>query len=341
MPHERIISLAHGSGGRLMHDLIRDTLRSRFTNTILDALGDSACLGDLGMSGNREVCFTTDSFVVQPLFFPGGDIGKLSVCGTVNDLAMEGAEPLFLSCAMIAEEGLDMDNLERAADSMARTAKEAGVRIVTGDFKVVERGKGDGLFINTSGVGVRRKGILPGLGGIQPGDRILINGTLGDHGLAVLAARNLFDIEIGAVSDCAALNSLVRAMLTAGEGLRFMRDPTRGGLAATLNEMTESGGFGITIEENALPLRDETRAACEILGMDPLHLANEGKVVVCASPGNAQAILEAMRRHPLGREARDIGAVTPEPARRVVIRTASGGRRVLDMPAGELYPRIC
>lgn len=334
------ITLAHGSGGIQMHRLIRELFQKRFRNELLDRMSDSAVIGNPAGKGD-ELCFTTDSYVVVPLFFPGGDIGKLAVCGTVNDLAVEGATPLFLSCGFIVEEGCDIAILEKVADSMAGTAREAGINIVTGDFKVVEKGKADKVFINTSGIGRRHKGKKIGQENIRSGDKVLINGFIGEHGAAVLAARGNFDLQSDVKSDCAPLNGIIAEMMAASDGIRFMRDPTRGGVATTLNEIVGGADFGIVLDETALPLRDEVKAACEILGFDPLYLANEGKVIAIVSAKDAARILEAMRRHPLGRESRIIGEVTETHAGRVVLKTTLGAHRIIDMLSGEQLPRIC
>ena len=323
-----------------MHDLIAELFRKKFSNEILDRLSDSAILSGISTQ-HGELCFTTDSYVVNPLFFPGGDIGKLAVCGTINDLSVEGALPLFLSCGMIMEEGLEYEILEKIVDSMARTAKESGVKIVTGDLKVVEKNKADKIFINSSGIGLRRKGLCLGREFINPGDKILINGTLGDHGVAVLAARGHFELETDIRSDCAALTPLIQEILKVSDQVKFMRDPTRGGLATTLNEIVSGASFGIEIYEQALPIREETKAACELLGFDPLFLANEGKAVIIAGAQDAEKILERMKNHPLGKDSSIIGEVVNNPPARVVMRTGIGSHRIIDMLVGEQLPRIC
>lgn len=335
------INLSHGSGGKLMHDLISAVFKARFSNEILDRLSDSAVI-DLSDEDMEDLCFTTDSYVVDPLFFPGGDIGKLAVCGTVNDLSVEGARPMFLSCGVITEEGLDMKTLERIVDSMSETAKNVPVKIVTGDFKVVPRGKADRIFINTAGIGVRKKGLSPsGKSAIKPGDRIIINGPLGQHGIAVLSARGEFELEMDIQSDCASLFSLISAVLNASDGVRFMRDPTRGGVSTTLNELTSDAGFGLLIKEDTLPLPEEIRGACELLGFDPLFLANEGKVIMVVDANESENILKVMKNHPLGKESCIIGEVIEDPVGKVIMETSIGSRRILDMPVGEQLPRIC
>ncbi len=331
------VVLAHGGGGTLSHDLVRDRIVGAFGNEGGPRLDDSALVG----VGASRLAFTTDSYVVKPLFFAGGDIGKLAVCGTVNDLAVMGAEPLHISCGLIVEEGLPFDTLDRVLVSMAEAAEAAGVRIVTGDTKVVERGSADQLFINTSGIGLMREDVDVSTERIRVGDRILVNGTLGDHGMAVLSAREGLHFEGDIRSDCAALNGLIARMMEASSGVRFMRDPTRGGLASTLNEIVEGRDFGIVIEENALPIRDSVRGLCELLGFDPLYIANEGKVVAVVAPEDAEAVMEAMRNHPLAREARVIGTVEETWKGRVGMKTAVGGTRVVDMLVGDQLPRIC
>ncbi len=331
---EEIITLDYGSGGKKTARLIEEYIVPAFDNSALGELGDGALL-----PGGAELAFSTDSFVVSPLFFPGGDIGKLAVCGTVNDVSMCGAEPKFLSCALILEEGLTLETLKRVLRSMRLAADEAGVQIVTGDTKVVEKGRGDGLYINTSGIGVR-KYRLPGLGAVRPGDAVLVSGTLGDHGTAVMLARSgMMDGELR--SDCAALNRLTGAMLSSGADLRILRDPTRGGLATTLNEFTEGHAFGIELTEDLIPVRPEVRAACDMLGLDPLYCANEGKLTCICAAEDAERLLSVMRGLPEGRDAALVGVVTDDPRGRVTLRTPLGGRRILQKLAGAQLPRIC
>ncbi len=347
------ILLAHGSGGRLSHELVQRLFLARFENPTLARLEDAAVLA-IGEAAPARVrlAFTTDSYVVSPIFFPGGDIGKLAICGTVNDLAMSGATPLGLSAGFILEEGLAMSDLERVADSMAATARVAGVAVVTGDTKVVDRGKADRLFINTAGIGIVPPGLALGAEYVRPGDVVLVSGTLGDHGITIMSQREGLRFDTPLMSDCAPLNGLVAALIAAltatetaapgtPEALRLMRDPTRGGLATVLNEVAETGRVGIEIEESQLPIRDAVRAACELLGLDPLYVANEGKLVAIVAPEVAERALAVLRAHEYGREAAIIGRVTGEHARRVVLRTALGARRVVDMLAGEQLPRIC
>ena len=334
------ILLAHGSGGELSHELVRDLFACRFANPILDELGDAALFDVAGLSSGR-LALTTDSYVVQPLFFPGGDIGKLAVCGTVNDLAVVGATPCHLSAGFILEEGLPLETLEQVVNSMAETACAAGVDIVAGDTKVVERGAADGLFINTAGVGVVPAGVHLTPASLRPGDRILINGPVGDHGMAVMMQREGLKFGSSLVSDCASLNGLIAALLEAVPGaVRCMRDPTRGGLVTTLNEWADAG-VGISVEETAIPVREEVRAVCEILGLDPLYAANEGKVVVAVTPEATDKALAVLQAHPLGREAAVIGQVTAEHPGRVVLHTPLGTRRVIGMLVGAQLPRIC
>jgi hydrogenase expression/formation protein HypE len=336
------VTLAHGGGGKAMKDLIDDVFVRAFDNPTLAPLEDQArlSLAELSVRGDR-LAFTTDSFVVDPLFFPGGDIGKLAVCGTVNDLAVGGAVPLYLSCSAIIEEGVSLDLLRRVARSMADTARAAGVQIVTGDTKVVNKGACDKLFLTTTGVGVIREGLELSIGAARPGDLVLVNGLLGDHGAAILAARGDLALDAPIESDCAALHGLIAALLAAAPGTRGLRDATRGGVATVLNEMAEASGVGIEIDDARIPLRPEVRGFCEILGLDPLYLANEGKLVAVVPAAEAPAALAAMRAHPLGRDAAIIGEVQREEAGRVTMRTLMGGTRVVDMLVGEQLPRIC
>jgi hydrogenase expression/formation protein HypE len=336
------VTMAHGGGGKAMRDLIEDVFVTAFNNDTLSAMEDQARfrLSDLALHGDR-LAMTTDSYVIHPLQFPGGDIGKLAVCGTINDLAVGGAKPLYLSCAVIIEEGLEVDTLREIAASMARTAHAAGVSIVTGDTKVVNRGACDKLFINTTGIGVIREGIELGVSRVRPGDAILVNGLLGDHGAAILNARGDMALSTPIESDCAALHELIDVLLAAAPGTRFLRDATRGGLATVLNEVAEASQVGILIHEDRTPLRDEVRGFCEILGLDPLYLANEGKIVCAVPPDQADAALIAMRNHSLGRDSAIIGHATDGRAGRVVMQTVFGGRRIVDMLVGEQLPRIC
>ena len=331
---DEIISLDYGSGGKKTARLIEKLILPRLDNPALRELGDGAIV-----SGGEKLVFSTDSFVVSPLFFPGGDIGKLSVCGTVNDLSMCGAEPKYLSCSFIIEEGFPFSQLERIVASMAAQCEKAGVQIVTGDTKVVEKGRGDGIYINTAGIGVlRHPGLSPG--NIRPGDKVLVSGFVGDHGTAVMLARNqMMQGEIA--SDCAALNGLTEAILTAAPGVRVLRDPTRGGVATTLNEFVEGTALGIELEEARIPVRPQVQAACDMLGLDPLYCANEGKLLAVAAPENADAVLAAMRGHELGAHAAIVGEVTERYPGKLTLRTAFGGSRVLQKLSGAQLPRIC
>jgi len=336
------IQLAHGSGGQLSHQLIKDLFLRYFRNPILEELEDAAIVRqDAGAPLQGHLAFTTDSHVISPPFFPGGDIGKLAVCGTVNDLAMRGAQPLYMSVGFILEEGLPMEDLERIVQSMARTAAEVGVQIVTGDTKVVNRGNADRIFINTAGLGLTAPGVVLSAARAREGDTVLVSGTLGDHGMAVMIQREGLAFESELRSDCAPLNGLVATLLEAAPHTHCLRDPTRGGLATVLNEIAERARVGIEIEERTIPVRDEVRAACELLGLDPLYVANEGKLVAMVPADEADAALAAMRGHPLGLEAAIIGQVTLDHPGRVVVRTTLGARRILDMSVGEQLPRIC
>lgn len=331
------IVLGHGSGGRLSADLIQHLFVPLFDNPALASLNDQAVLDLNGM----RLAFTTDSFVVNPLFFPGGDIGSLAVHGTINDLAVSGAQPLYLSAGFILEEGLAMDDLGRIVTSMARASREAGVQIVTGDTKVVEKGHGDGLFINTAGIGVVPAGLQIAADQARPGDVVIVSGAVGDHGMAIMSVREGLAFESELVSDSAPLHTLIAAMLDVTRDIHCLRDATRGGVAAVLNELAVQSRAGIDLDEGAIPVRPAVQAACEMLGMDPLYVANEGKLVAIVPAPHADAVLDAMRTHPLGREAAIIGRVSDEHSGLVVAQTAIGGRRVVDMPLGEILPRIC
>jgi hydrogenase expression/formation protein HypE len=333
------VLLGHGSGGKLSHDLISSLFMKYFDNRYLDKQTDSAVLE----LPDGRLSFTTDSFVVDPVFFPGGDIGKLAVCGTVNDLAVSGATPLYLSAGFIIEEGFPFNDLESIVRSMASEAKKAGVVIVTGDTKVVNRGKCDKIFINTAGIGmIKEQNIHIGEGTrISPGDKIILNGPIGDHGMAVLSAREELNIRSNILSDCASLNGLINNILEASDGIHFMRDATRGGLATVLSELAEKKNFGITLEEAKLIVRPQVRAFCELLGFDPLYVANEGKVVIVAHPASAGKVIQIMQGHELGKDAAVIGEITDVYPGKAWINTAIGGKRILDMLAGEQLPRIC
>lgn len=340
--HESHITLAHGSGGKAMRNLIEDVFLGAFQHPLLAALEDQAVIPLAGLAalGNR-LAFTTDTYVVDPLFFPGGDIGTLAVAGTVNDLAMGGAVPLYLSCAVVLEEGFPIDTLRRIVASMQRTAESAGVAIVTGDTKVVERGAVDKVFINTTGIGVMQNEFAISASNARPGDQVLVNGYLGDHGAAILIARGQLALQADIASDCQPLSGLVAAMLAACPDIHCLRDATRGGVATVLNEFAQSSHVGIRIRETALPLREEVKGACEILGLDPLYLGNEGKLVAVVPADGAQRVLAAMRTHPAGTQAAIIGEVIAAPARAVILHTAFGGQRIIDMLVGEQLPRIC
>lgn len=336
MRQDRIL-LSHGSGGKLSYQLIHEIFLKAFNNEFLSPLNDQAIFN----LPTSRLAFTTDSYVVNPIFFPGGDIGKLSVCGTINDLAVGGAEPLYLSASFIIEEGILIEELRIIVESMAQTANHAKVKIITGDTKVVERGKGDKLFINTSGIGIVKDGIHLSPLFIRPGDVILVSGHLGDHGMAILCHREGIQMETPVQSDCAALHELVQDVISRSQGIRAMRDPTRGGLATTLNELAASSGYGMIIKEEDIPVKEAVKGACEILGFDPLYLANEGKLIAIASKDSADTVLEVMRKHPLGKDASIIGTVIDEPQGKVLLETSIGNRRILDMLSGEQLPRIC
>lgn len=335
------ILLAHGSGGRLSHELVAKEFLPPWANPILDQLNDSAVFPLSRDGSGPRLAFTTDSYVVKPLFFKGGDIGRLAVCGTVNDLAMVGAEPLYLSASFVIEEGLPLSTMRAVVRSMREAAAEAGVHIVTGDTKVVEGGAADGLFVNTAGLGVVSPGVEIGGGRAQVGDAVILSGSIGDHGIAVLSQREGLEFESPVASDVAPLNRLVAAMLAASPNIHVLRDPTRGGLATTLNEIAGQSGVAVHIEEGKIPLKEGVWAACEMLGFDPLHVANEGKLVAMVAPQDAQAVLAAMRATRYGEEAAIIGEVAAEPAGKVLMRTNIGGTRVVHMLVGEMLPRIC
>ena len=337
LPAKDTIVLGHGSGGRLSAELIRDVFLPAFRNPILDRLDDQAVVD---LNGTR-LAFTTDSFVVKPLFFPGGDIGSLAVHGTVNDLAMGGAKPVFLSAAFILEEGLSVAMLRRVVQSMHAAARAAGVSIVTGDTKVVEKGCGDELFINTTGIGVVPEGVSLCANAARPGDKVLLSGSIGDHGIAILAQREGLEFESRIESDSAALHTLVADMLNVSRSIRCMRDPTRGGVSSTLNEIAAQSRVGIELIESEIPVREEVRGACEMLGLDPLYVANEGKLIAIVDAAVADEMLAAMRKHPLGRDAHIIGTLTDSHPGLVTMRTSLGTSRIVDMLAGDQLPRIC
>ena len=332
------IDMSHGAGGKATHKLIEGLLLPALENPALTPLGDAAVIP----FGNSRIAITPDSFVVRPLVFPGGSIGELAVNGTVNDLAVSGATPLGLSAALIIEEGLETEVLAREIEAMARSAERAGVSVATGDTKVVERGKGDGLYIITTGVGVADRDLNPSSASVRPGDKILCSGTLGDHGAAILIARGDLELEAEVLSDTRPLTPLAQALKdSAGPNLRFMRDPTRGGVGTVLNELARDSGFGVALWEEKLPIRDVVHGACEILGIDPLYVANEGKLLAVVAPEQADAALESLRNTDGGEEAQVIGEVREEPARMVVMHTQFGGTRMIDMLVGDPLPRIC
>jgi hydrogenase expression/formation protein HypE len=338
LTHNEQIVMGHGAGGRMSHQLFQKAFMAVFDNAALRA-GDDAARLESTLHSNLAI--STDSHVVFPLFFPGGDIGRLAVCGTVNDVAMLGANPLYLTAGFILEEGLPMETLQRVVASMRTAADEAGVQIVAGDTKVVQRGKADGLYINTAGVGVIWPGLTIGGAQAKAGDVIILSGPIGDHGIAVLDARGELGFQATVQSDVAPLNHLIEAMLDASSQVHVLRDPTRGGLATTLNEIATQSNVGILLKEERIPVRPEVSAACEMLGFDPLYIANEGKLVAIVAREDAESVLEAMHATRYGEEAVVIGEVTAEPRGRVLLKTALGSTRIVDMLAGEMLPRIC
>ncbi len=335
--HHDTIQLAHGAGGRLSADLIEKLIIPRFSNQELDKLEDQAVL-ELGPG---RVAFSTDTFVVSPLFFPGGDIGDLAINGTVNDVAMSGAQVTALSVGFVLEEGFPMEDFHRILCSMELAAQEAGVRIVTGDTKVVGKGSCDKIFINTSGIGVIPDGISMSASSLQVGDKIVLSGTLADHGMAVMTVREGLSFQSSVTSDTAALNGMIRDILNVCPGVRTMRDPTRGGVATSLNEFAESSKVGIRLDETVIPVKPDVMGACEILGIDPLYVANEGKLLAVVPADKVDAVLEVMKNHPLGRDAVVIGEVVEDHAGMVTMQTILGAERIVDMPIGEQLPRIC
>jgi hydrogenase expression/formation protein HypE len=330
------ILLAHGSGGKLSHELVEKTFLPFLANPALNKLDDSAVFEASG-----RLAFTTDSYVVNPIFFPGGDIGKLAVCGTVNDLAMNGAKPLYLSLSAIIEEGFLLRELERIVQSIKKAAEEADVSIIAGDTKVVNRGQADKLFITTSGVGIVPPGVYISGANARAGDKILLSGTVGDHGIAIMSQREGLKFSMTLKSDCAPLSKLVSQMLEVTSRIHCLRDPTRGGLATTLNELARQSNVGIVIEETKIPVKEEVRAACELLGLDPIYVANEGKLVAVVDPAKADKILARMKKNRYGRDAAVIGEVTSQHPGKVVMKTRLGPSRIVDMLSGELLPRIC
>jgi len=343
LPHSQYdrILLGHGSGGTLSNDLIRKVFVPGFGGDTLARLEDQATVSIESMTGGQRLAFTTDSFVVRPIFFPGGDVGKLAVCGTVNDLAVGGATPLYLSAAFILEEGLPIDDLKRIVTSMRSACAEANIQLVTGDTKVVDRGKGDQVFISTSGIGVVPAGRNLSIRNAKPGDKIIVSGTIGDHGIAIMSVREGIEFETVLESDCAPLADLTRVMLKASPNIRCMRDPTRGGISSALNELADASRVGVRLTESAIPVGREVRAACEMLGLDVLYVANEGKLLAVVPPEETDAVLAAMRAHPLGRNAAVIGDVVDDHLGMVILKTLVRGERVVTMLNGEQLPRIC
>jgi hydrogenase expression/formation protein HypE len=339
--HSPQVLLGHGGGGAMSQELLKQVFLPAFSNPVLDRLGDSAVLEGLALAAGERLAFATDSHVVQPLVFPGGSIGELAVHGTVNDLAMSGAMPRVLSAGFIIEEGLAIAELAELARRMGAAARAAGVQIVAGDTKVVERGRGDGLIINTAGIGVVPAGVSLSAAAVEPGDTILLSGTIADHGMAIMSVREGLGFEAEIASDSAALHGLVAEMLAVCPQLRLLRDPTRGGVAASLNEIAGQTALGIEIDEAAIPVAPAVAHACELLGLDPLQVANEGKLLAVVPAADAESVLTAMRQHEHGRQAVSLGRITADHAGRVVLRTAIGGSRVVPLPIGEQLPRIC
>jgi len=335
----KTILLGHGSGGKLTGDLIKNPFLKYFDNPVLNALTDSATI----KIKDKLIAFTTDSYVVDPVFFPGGDIGKLAISGTINDLAVSGAEPMFISAAFIIEEGFSTDDLEKITKSMRDEADKAGVKIVTGDTKVVNKGQCDKIFINTAGIGYldkKHENISTGRN-IKPGDRIIINGYIGDHGIAVMGARENLKFENEILTDCASLNHLIKSILDSGAEVKFMRDITRGGLATMVSEIAENRKYGISIDETALPIRESVRGMCEIFGYDPLFMANEGKVIMIVSEESSQMVVNIMKKHEHGKEAVLIGEITSGHPGKAILHSIVGGSRIIDKLTGEMLPRIC
>jgi len=333
------ILLGHGSGGKLSHNLIEDVFVKHFNNSILDTQTDAAVLD----TKNKSISFTTDSFVVDPVFFPGGNIGKLAVCGTVNDIAVSGAKALYLSSSFIIEEGFPLEDLNTIVKSMADEAKKAGVKIVTGDTKVVDKGKCDKVFINTAGIGTIEDNVKHiGSGqNIEIGDKIIINGSIGDHGMAIMSARNELKISAPILSDCACLNGLIENAIKISNHIKFIRDATRGGLATVVSELVEKKNYGIAINETTVPVKETVRGMCELLGFDPFYVANEGKFVMIVGKDDAEKVLTEIKKNELGKEAAIIGEIVDEHHGKSIVKTEIGGKRILDMLSGEQLPRIC
>ncbi len=337
MKKNNTVLLAHGSGGKLSHRIIEDVFLPPFSNPLLQQLDDGAVF----TIGNQRVALSTDSYVVDPIFFPGGDIGKIAMCGTINDLAMMGSQPLYVSAAFILEEGFNISDLEKILNSMKEIADEAGVQVVTGDTKVVAKGGADKLFVNTTGLGIIKHNLFISGKNAHVGDKIIINGYIGEHGVAVMSKREGFRFEVDVQSDAAPLGGLVADILEVTDGIHVMRDPTRGGLATTLNEIAMQSNRCIVIDEAAIPISGTVMSACEMLGFDPLYVANEGKVVVIVTTESADAVLQTMRRHRYGRNAQLIGEVLAQPTGKVILKTRIGGKRIVDMLTGDQLPRIC
>lgn len=336
MHYHDAVLMAHGSGGALTRRLTKDLIARTFQNEMLAPLADSAIV----TCGTSRLAFSTDSYVVDPIVFPGGDIGKLAVCGTINDLCVMGAIPDYLSCGLIIEEGFPVTALEKILRSMQKTARKSNVEIVTGDTKVVNRGSAHKIFVNTAGIGtLRRKGLSRRK--IKPGDKIIVNGTIGDHGIAVITAREAFNIKAPIKSDCAALDSLIHHVLDAGAAVKFMRDPTRGGIASALNEFVEGKGFGICLYESEIPVNPNVSHICDLLGFDPLYIANEGKVLFVVATEDAEDVVRVMKTHPLGKKAAIIGEIIECPEGRVLLETIVSGHRIVDMMVDDQFPRIC
>jgi len=343
LPHSERIVMGHGSGGKMSYDLISKIFLPIFGNPILKTGDDAGLIKIPNDDGDifTKLAISTDSHVVMPLFFPGGDIGRLAICGTVNDISMLGATPLYMTAGFVLEEGLDVDTLKKVVESMHEAAVEANIQIVAGDTKVVQNGKADGMYINTTGVGVVPMGITISGTNAQPGDVVIISGTIGDHGIAVLAARGELKFETQIKSDVSPLNGLVTSMLETTKEIHVLRDPTRGGLATSLNEIALQSQVGIMIYEDKIPIRPAVEAACEMLGYDALYVANEGKLIAIVEKNNADRLLNAMKKHPLGADAEIIGTVAERPDRHVILKTTFGTTRVVDMMSGEMLPRIC
>jgi hydrogenase expression/formation protein HypE len=338
LPHQERIVMGHGSGGKMMQDLIAKSFIKPLSNPILTASNDGSVIST---QGYFRLVVSTDAHVVSPLFFPGGDIGALAICGTVNDVAMMGAKPLYLTASFILEEGLEFETLARVVESMRVRAEESGVQIVAGDTKVVGRGSADGMYISTTGVGLLPEGVNIGGSQAQSGDALILSGTLGDHGIAVLSARGALGIETELESDVAPLNGMIAEMMQASNQIHVLRDPTRGGLATTLNEIAKQSNVGIVLDEETIPIKPAVDSACELLGFDPLYIANEGKLVAIVASEDAESVLQTMKNHKYGQDATIIGRVTAEPAQRVLMKTIIGSHRVVDVLMGEMLPRIC